>query len=276
MAAKSESPTEIFKRALAHAARSLAEQPDLEVTFSSEGPHLSGKHAVLPYPPRDLNAPDTARIRGLADQMALRIAHHDDSAHARFRPAPPQSKAVFEAVEQARIEAIGANAMGGVRANLRAALESSLDKKGLNRLGDPAEAPIADIVGLLVRERLTGEPAPEAFRKLVDLHRGEIEAKAGGDLDKLVNRIDDQAAFARIARAIIKDLNLGEDLDDLENTSEDDDSEGTDQPEASDEDGQSQDQDDQSADADQAAAGDNDVGRRGPRPGGSSGGRRSR
>src|SRR5271154_5486786 len=130
MAVKSENPTEIFKRALAHAARSLAEQPDLEVTFSGDGPTLQGKHAVLPHPPRDLSGKETDRIRGLADQMALRIAHHDEAAHARLRPEPPQSKAVFEAVEQARIEAIGANAMGGVSANLRAVLESSLEKKG--------------------------------------------------------------------------------------------------------------------------------------------------
>src|SRR6201999_1164336 len=102
MSNKAESPTEIFKPALAHAARSLAEQPDLEVTFSGDGPHLSGKHAVLPHPPRDLTSKEAARIRGLADQMALRIAHHDEAAHARLQPRLAPSRAVFEAVEQAR------------------------------------------------------------------------------------------------------------------------------------------------------------------------------
>ena len=50
MASKPESPTEPFKRALAHAARSLAETPDLEVVFSGDGPQLLGKRAVLPHP----------------------------------------------------------------------------------------------------------------------------------------------------------------------------------------------------------------------------------
>src|SRR5512141_2239773 len=109
MSSKAESPTEIFKRALAHAARSLAEQPDLEVTFSGDGPSLNGHHAVLPHPPRDLTGKEAARIRGLADQMALRLSHHDEASHARFRPQSLQAKAVYEAVEQARIEAIGAN-----------------------------------------------------------------------------------------------------------------------------------------------------------------------
>ena len=54
MASKTENPTEIFKRAIAHAARSLAEQPDLEVVFSNEGPALYANRAVLPHPPRDL------------------------------------------------------------------------------------------------------------------------------------------------------------------------------------------------------------------------------
>jgi cobaltochelatase CobT len=84
--AQKESPTEVFKRALAHAARSLAEQPDLEVVFSGDGPSLTGHRAVLPHPPRELSGPETTRIRGLADQLALRVAHHDDTTHGRARP----------------------------------------------------------------------------------------------------------------------------------------------------------------------------------------------
>ena len=140
MAGKTEAPTEPFKRALAHAARSLAEQPDLEVVFSAEGPSLQGNKAVLPHPPRDLPPKEAARIRGLADQMALRLSHHDDGAHARLRPHSPEAAAIFEALEQARTDAIGANALGGVRVNLAAALESEIERKGLNRMQDRARA----------------------------------------------------------------------------------------------------------------------------------------
>ena len=104
-----ESPTEPFKRALAHAARSLAETPDLEVVFSNEGPALYANRAVLPHPPRDLQPREAARIRGMADQMALWLAHHDKGAHARFKPASPDAANAFEAIEKARVEAIGAN-----------------------------------------------------------------------------------------------------------------------------------------------------------------------
>ncbi len=232
MSGKTESPTEPFKRALAHAARSLAEMPDLEVVFSGDGPQLSGNRAVLPHPPRDLTMAEASRIRGLADQMALRLAHHDTVAHSRGRPASPQGQAVFEAVEQARIEAIGSNNLGGVRKNLNTVLELSIERKGLARIQDRANAPLADIVSLMVRERLTGQRPPEPVRPLVDMFRAEIEAKAGPDLDRLAANIDNQAAFGRVTRAILRDLDMGDEGADP--TEGEDDEEGEQQQEQSD------------------------------------------
>jgi cobaltochelatase CobT len=142
--------------------------------------------------------------------MALRLAHHDAVAHSRGRPASPQGQAVFEAVEQARIEAIGSNNLGGVRKNLTTVLELALERKGLARIQDRANAPLADIVSLMVRERLTGQQPPEPVRPLVDMFRAEIEAKAGPDLDRLLSSIDDQAAFAKVNKAILRDLDMGD------------------------------------------------------------------
>jgi cobaltochelatase CobT len=234
MAKNPESPLEPFKRALAHAARSLAETPDLEIVYSGEGPQLSGNRAVLPHPPRDLTPEDAARIRGLADQMALRIAHHDPAAHAKTRPRSGAGQPIYDALEQARIEAIGANAMGGVKGNLRAVMDHAWARKVYNEVEAMANPPLAEIVSLMVRERLTGEPPPPTARALVDMFRGDIEAKAGEDLEKLEGTLHDQKAFARIARAIIRDLEMGDDLSDAPEQP-DDDSEGKDEgdPEAS-------------------------------------------
>jgi cobaltochelatase CobT len=262
MSNKAESPTEIFKRALAHAARSLAEQPDLEVTFSGDGPQLSGKHAILPHPPRDLSSKETTRIRGLADQMALRISHHDEVAHARLRPQSVLGKAVYEAVEQARIEAIGANALGGVRANLAAVLEASVEKKGLARFDDAAAAspPMADILALMVRERLTGDAPPDAAKALVNRYRPEIELKAGADLDRLTSAIDDQTAFARVARAIITDLDLGEELGDETDASDEGDADAPETPrDSEDEAGEGEDQDGEGAEPDRDRSTESDA-----------------
>jgi cobaltochelatase CobT len=218
-----ETPGEIFKRALTGAARSLAEQPDLEVVFSGDGPSLVGNRAILPHPPRELSGPEATRIRGLADQMALRVAHHDDHTHARSKPSSVEGGQVYDALEQARIEAIGANALAGVKANLAAVWEQSAQRKGMSQVVELSAAPLADVVGLMVRERLTGAPPPAIAKALVDSLRAEIEAKAGVDLDRLTGALADQKAFARIARAVVRDLFNAEDLSDApEQDGEDD------------------------------------------------------
>jgi cobaltochelatase CobT len=236
MAKNPESPLEPFKRALANAARSLAETPDLEIVYSGEGPQLTGKRAVLPHPPRDLTSVDAARIRGLADQMALRLAHHDPAVHARGRPASAGGAPIYDAIETARVEAIGANALGGVRENLKAVIEQAWAKRSFNQVEALANPPLADVVGLMVRERLTGEKPPASAQPLVNLFRDEVEAKAGADLDKLAASIDDQKAYARIARAILRDLKMGDDLSDAPDEPEQSEEEGEEgQQEASDE-----------------------------------------
>ncbi len=211
-----QNPAEAFKRALAHATRSLAETPDLEVVFSNEGPMLYANRAVLPHPPREMSSRDASRIRGLADQMALRLAHHDKGAHARFKPVSPAAAAAFEALEQARVESIGSNVLGGVRNNLTAALEYNLERKGLLRPTAQEEPPMGEILSLLVRERLTGQPPPQNVRPLVDLLRADIERRAGPGLDQLTAAVDDQPAFARIARTVLRDLDMTDAADEAQ------------------------------------------------------------
>ena len=262
MAAKSESPVEPFKRAIAHAARSLAEQPDLEVVFYGDGPSLEGHRATLPNPPKDLPPAEAARIRGLADQMALRLAHHDEAAHAKLRPYNSAGAQLFEAVEQARVDAIGANALDGVRQNLAALLESQLEKKGLTRAADRTAVPLAETLALMVRERLTGDPPPHGARQVVDLVRDEIEQKAGADLDQLAAQINDQQAFGRILRRVVADLELGDESPDLAEDAREDEEEDQAEPDEGDgeesgeddaqSEGSSQDKDSADPDAQQA------------------------
>ena len=243
MAGKSEPINDAFKRALVHATRSLAEAPDLEVVFSNDGPRFTEGRAVLPHPPRDITSKDAARLRGLADRMALRLAHHDAGQYAKDRPAAADAAAAFEAVEQARVEAIGANAMLGVAANLTSALEAALERKGLTHGPVEADAPLPpEILALMVRERLTGEAAPDGSKAVVERFRAQVEAKAGADLDRLADLIDDQRAFARLTRTILRELDLDASEADEEEAQEDS---------SQDEDEQEQKDSDESQDSDQ-------------------------
>src|SRR5258708_6643409 len=182
---KPENPTEPFKRAVAAAVRSLSGEAGLEGTWSAEPPLLRGMKARLPQPSRNLPPNEVAIVRGAGDAYALRRAYHQDAVHDQFRPQSAEGAAIFEAAEQARVEAIGALAMKGVADNLAAGLEARCTQRGLTRARLKSEAPIADVVGLIVREKLTGEAPPESTRYAVELWRSWIEERAGKDLYKL-------------------------------------------------------------------------------------------
>ncbi len=206
--ASAESPADLFKRALAHAARALAEQSELEVNFGSEGPKLANGVLTLPHPPRDTSGPESASLRGQADRLALRLANHDEALNARLRPADSRAAEAFEAMEQARVEAVGSQSLAGVRANMDAALLTRLEKMGALRVTDAERVPAAEAVGLLVRERLTGKRAPDGAGTMLDLVRTEIENKAGAKLDALAAVADDQAAFAERVKDVLRALDL--------------------------------------------------------------------
>jgi cobaltochelatase CobT len=206
--ASAETPAEIFKRALAHAARALAEQSELEVVFGTDGPKLADGVLTLPHPPRDPAGAESATLRGQADRLALRLANHDEALHARLRPVDTQAADVFEAVEQARVEAVGSQSLAGVRANMNAALLTRLEKTGALRVTEADRVPAAEAVALLVRERLTGQRAPDGAGALLDLVRGELESKAGTKIDALVEVAADQDAFAVRLKEVLRALDL--------------------------------------------------------------------
>src|ERR687884_603992 len=171
-----EAPTEPFKRAVAGCLRAIAKRPDLEVGCGAERPALAAGKAALPEPPRKLNAREAAIVRGHADSVALRLACHNATVHRRLMPGGQQARAVFESVEQARVEAIGARRMTGVARNLAAMLNDRYHRGGkYEDITDRADAPLEDAVALMVRERLTGLKAPPAAAKIVELWRDFIE-----------------------------------------------------------------------------------------------------
>ena len=157
-----EAPTEPLKRSLAGAMRALARKPELEITYATDRPSLVGERARLPEPPRKMTADDVAIVRGHADAMALRLACHDDAVHRRLAPDAQAARAVFDAVEQARVEAIGSRRMAGVASNISAMLEDRYHRGNYHEITDRADAPLEDAVAMMVRERLTGASAPPA------------------------------------------------------------------------------------------------------------------
>jgi len=205
-----EGPTEPFKRAVSGCVRAISGRPDLEVSFAADRPMLTANKLRLPEPPRRLTPTDVAVTRGIGDALALKVACHNPAVHRARAPAGKNARAVFDAVEQARVEALGALRMSGVADNLAAMLEDRYHRGNYQEITDRADAPLEDAVALLVRERLTGNAPPASGTKVVDLWRDWIEERAGGDLVRLAGSIDDQSDFAEGVRRILTHLEMAD------------------------------------------------------------------
>jgi len=199
---------DLFRRALAGAARAIARDSDVDVVFASDTAPASGKTARVPSPGPALEPRLVAEARGAADSVALKLRHHDAKLHARHAPADADARAVFDALETARVEALGARAMGGVRENLNHLAEARVRGDAIVRARTAEEVPLSTAVGLLARERLTGEAPPRAALSGLKLITPWIEKKAGAELDALAMTLDDQIAFAKLSRQLLEDLEL--------------------------------------------------------------------
>lgn len=213
MSADADEPFEPFKRATIATMRALAGDDELEVAFGQGSPTLRGNRARVPLPQLGSDATEISAVRGIADAFALRIAHHDPDLHAVNRPPAGPGLDLYESVEEARCNAMGARRMEGVADNLDASLEQDCRRAAFDRIQTRNEAPLGMAVGLILRERLTGRELPAAARPIVEQWREFVEERAGGDLDALVDAIDDQQAFSRLSRTLISDLGLGSDID---------------------------------------------------------------
>ena len=202
------SSLDTFRAVLGGAARAMAREPEVELAFTTEAPSASGKHLKVPMPPRSLPAAEVAEARGVADGFALRLRHHDAALHARGAPVEAVARAVFDSIEQARVEAVGGRGMAGVRENLANALDLKMRSDPITRARTREEVPLSTAIGLMVRERLTGQLPPAAAEPGMMLVRDWIEDKAGTELDGLALALDDQRTFARLAKRLLEDLEL--------------------------------------------------------------------
>jgi len=209
-----------FRRALAGAARAIARDPELEVVFASDTASPAGRAARVPSPGPGLEPRLVAEARGAADSAALRLRHHDARLHSSLAPADPEARAVFDALETARAEPLGARSMSGVRANLAELADARVRGDAILRARNAEEVPLATAVGLIARQRLSGEPPPARAKAGLDLVSGWIEDKAAAEFDGLALTLDDQEAFARLSRQLLEDLDLASAADDIEEAGE--------------------------------------------------------
>ncbi|MCP8888955.1 cobaltochelatase subunit CobT [Devosia ureilytica] len=223
--------TQAFKSAMGATVRAIGGKADLEVSFTADRPLLTSDKARLANLPRLPTRRDIAIARGQGDAMAMRLASHDPEAHRKRSPMDPQARAAFDALEQARVESRGCIRMPGMTGNIHEMLEDRLFRANFAEVDDKGDAPLAEALGLILREKLAGVAVPPSGHALVDLWRAEIEAKAGSSLDGLLTAYEDQEDFSRAARKVLHDLNLIAESDMQDPADADDDANEDNQPE---------------------------------------------
>ncbi len=205
-----DSPLDQFKSVLTGATRALANEPEVELAFTADAPSQSGRHVKVPMPGRNLPSEQVAEARGFADGFALRMRLHDAALHQKRAPKEAVARAVFDAVETARVEALGSRGYAGIAGNLDHALQMRMRSDPISRARSRDEVPLSTAIQLMVRERLTGRESPAEAALGLALVRDRIEDKGGDDLDALALAIDDQAAFAKLVGNLLEDLDLTE------------------------------------------------------------------
>jgi cobaltochelatase CobT len=209
---RKEAPSEPLKRVLGLAVRAIAGDGEIEVTYGGGKPALEGKVVRLAEPSRVPTAGEIAVLRGWADSLALTAACHDEAVHRKLAPPAGPAREVFEAMERARVEALGSNRMSGMADNLTAKCEDEYAHGRFDRITDRADAPIGNALALLVRERLTGQAPPDTARALVDIWRPHIEQCGEQVFRRMKDTAENQEAFGRLIRDLLQSLDLAENL----------------------------------------------------------------
>ncbi|MEI4470887.1 cobaltochelatase subunit CobT [Frigidibacter sp. MR17.24] len=249
MSKPSDNPADPFKKALAEAAKTMADAPDLTVSYSVDPSGMAGDTMRLPQVSRRMTRDEVLLARGTADSLALRHRYHDPKVSGRYAPQGQMARDLFEAMEHARCEAVGARDMPGTLGNIDAKIGHDAERKGYGQIRSQTDAPLAAAAGYLVRHLATGRPLPPAAENVMELWRPFIEQQAQGALDDINAALADQTAFARLARRMIADLGYGDQLGDDPDTEDEDagdDATEEQEPESGDSQNRDQDQDDQS------------------------------
>ena len=212
----------------------MADDADLSVTYSVDPPGLTKDSVRLPQVSRRMTRDEVLLARGTADALALRHKFHDAAVAARYAPQGQLAKEIYDAMESARVEAVGARYMPGTASNIDAKIATEATRKGYDQISSSTDAPLSVAAGYLIRHLATGRPLPKGANNVMELWRGFIEDQAGGTLESLEDTLSDQRAFAKFARKIIEDLGYGDQLGDDPDVEDDQNDETAEQDEVED------------------------------------------
>ena len=212
-----------FQEAVASTLRAMAGGTEHDVVFVGDNTFLHHDKVRLPKLNDITN--DSPRLRGEADKIALWIKYHNPNLDKEFAPKGSLQKEIYDSAEYARVEALGSIYMQGVSSNIDAKINHEYKKNKLPLPGDNNDSALAQVMHLLIREKLTGRKSPPDINEILNIWRPWITSRIGNSLNELSSIIGDQKAFAQEIQKVIN--NLEDTLSDS-NSSEDEDNDNND------------------------------------------------
>jgi len=253
-----DNPSDLLKRATAATLKALSGNPETEVSFAQGSAGVAGNTAHLPTPPHQITMDGIARYRGMADALAMRLSYHNEALHRRRQPSSPDARSVFEAVEQARCESLGAKRLSGVSENLAVLTDERCRAKGFASVDQRKDEMLGDVLGLLIREKCGGQTIPESGKNLCNLWKDWLDEKIGHQIDDLKDIIDDQKLFGERVIEMLQEMDLVDAAEELENTDDQEEQDDEDPDGGDDVDSESGESEAESASATESAMGDAD------------------
>src|SRR6056300_1893952 len=185
MSKGTDNPADPFKKALAEATKVMADDADLSVTYTVDPAGISGDNVRLPQISRRMTRDEVLVARGTADALALYHRYHDAGTHARYAPDGAMARELYEAMETARCEALGARDMPGTAGNIDAKIGAEAERLDYGSIRDKSDAPLATAAGYLIRHLATGRALPAGADNVMQLWRGFIEEQASDALEDI-------------------------------------------------------------------------------------------
>ena len=215
-----EDTLDTFKRALSSTVKAIAEDKEIEVIFGNNSTSSEEK-IILPEINNIFDLDNIASIRGAADNEALIYKYRNNDTYNEFLPNKEKNKKIYESLENTRIQILGSKYMRGVKSNLLSLYEKNCNEKNYSNITSQSDLEIEHALEIYLKKKIDNNIVPKSASHALSYWSKWLDSKVGTSIDDLLENLDNQEKFAKLANKIISDLKLY-DTNENKDESEDD------------------------------------------------------
>ena len=215
-----EDTLDTFKRALSSTVKAIAEDKEIEVIFGNNSTS-SDEKIMLPEINNVFDLDNIASIRGAADNEALIYKYRNNDTYSEFLPNKEKNKKIYESLENTRIQILGSKYMRGVKSNLLSLYEKNCNEKNYSNVTSQSDLEIEHALEIYLKKKIDTNIVPKSASHALSYWSKWLDSKVGTSIDDLLENVDNQEKFAKLANKLISDLKLY-DTNENKDESEDD------------------------------------------------------